>query len=133
MTKHDDIAATTATKKAPKDAVVWVEIPVRDLDAGMEFYGKLLECDLKKIDGGPNQIADFPSDGGTSGHLYPGKPSLDQSGPTVHLNVPDLEAAQARCWAAGGTVFDTIIPLPVGRFCYAVDPDGNSIGLFEPK
>ena len=32
---------------------------------------------------------------------------------------------------AGGEVMDMIIPLPMGRFAYAHDPDGNSIGLFE--
>ena len=32
---------------------------------------------------------------------------------------------------AGGTVVSPIIQIPPGRFFYATDPDGNSIGLFE--
>ena len=26
-----------------------------------------------------------------------------------------------------------VVDIPAGSFCYATDPDGNSIGLFQPK
>lgn len=53
-------------------------------------------------------------------------------GPTVHLTVPDtLEAAVARVEPAGGKVLSPAIPIPVGRFVYITDPDGNSVGLFQ--
>jgi hypothetical protein len=67
---------------------------------------------------------------GVSGHLYPGTPS--ENGPTIHLVVPDtLEAARSRLTAAGGTAISPDIEIPAGRFFYARDPDGNSIGLFQ--
>ncbi len=44
-----------------------------------------------------------------------------------------LEAGMARCFDAGGQVVSPIIEIPPGRFAYAKDLDGNSIGLFEPK
>ena len=69
------------------------------------------------------------------GHLYPGKTAIHPgTGPTIHLNVPDtLEAAAARVIEAGGAIVSDAIAIPPGRFQYVTDPDGNSIGLFEPR
>lgn len=117
----------------PANTVVWSEIPVRDIDRGIAFYSAVLQSDLKRDDSGPNPMADLASpESGVAGHLYPGEPAAPGTGPTIHLNVPDtLEDTADRCWKAGGTVIGDPIPLPVGRFQYAQDPDGNSIGLFE--
>ncbi|QDC11686.1 VOC family protein [Oceanicola sp. D3] len=123
-------------KALPKDALVWCEIPVRDLDAAIEYYGKVLGNPLAKDESGANPIAMLPVKSpmdGTAGHLYPGKPAGDGNGVTVHLAVPALETALERVLEAGGRVLPGIIPIPFGRFAYTVDPDGNSIGLFETK
>ena len=120
----------------PANAVVWMEIPVLDIDRGIAFYREVFGHDLTRDDSGPNPMAMFSvSDpaSGVAGHLYPGKPSQPGNGPTIHLQVPDtLEATSGRCEAAGGTVVSDPIGIPAGRFQYALDPDGNSIGLFEP-
>ena len=115
--------------------VVWTEIPVRDLDAAMAFYGKVFGWTLKKDESGPNPMANFSSDMlAVSGHLYPGNPAASGTGPTIHLAVPDgLAAATDRVKVAGGKVLMGPIEIPVGSFTYCEDPDGNSIGLFEPK
>jgi predicted enzyme related to lactoylglutathione lyase len=48
--------------------------------------------------------------------------------------VPDtLDAARKRLVAAGGTALSPDIAIPAGKFFYAKDLDGNSIGLFEMK
>lgn len=111
--------------------VAWTEIPVTDLDAAKSFYETVFSWEMQRDDTGPNPILNFSGNMNmVSGHLYLGKPSSD--GPTIHLMVPDtLEAARARVEASGGKVTSDNVPLPVGRFCYANDPDGNSIGLFE--
>ena len=44
----------------------------------------------------------------------------------------ELEAALDRVRAAGGSIASPVITIPPGRFAKIVDPDGNSIGLFEP-
>lgn len=121
--------------QAPDNTVVWTEIPVRDIDRGIAFYGEVFKYQMKRDDTGPNPMADLADpERGVAGHLYPGEPSRPGQGPTIHLKVPDtLEATADRCWKAGGSVVGDPIPLPVGRFQYALDPDGNSIGLFEAK
>ena len=118
---------------APQHAVVWAEIPVTDMDAAIRFYEHVFDWTITRRDDGPNPMADFPTaDGrGVAGHLYPGTPA---TGATIHLATPGtVEEARASCEAAGGTVLSDVIDIPPGRFCYALDPDGNSIGLFESR
>ena len=119
----------------PANSVVWTEIPVRDLDQGMAFYSKVFGYEMKRDETGPNPIAFIPTENfenGISGHLYPGEPAPNGTGPTIHLAVPDtLEDTASRFEAAGGKVTSDPIAIPPGRFQYTTDPDGNSIGLFE--
>ncbi len=119
----------------PENFVVWAEIPVRDLDRSMAFYAKVFDLELKKDESGPNPMAMFPTrdpKSGVAGHLYPGNPARDGSGPTVHFAAPGaLEDALARVEKAGGEVVSDVISIPAGRFAYCRDPDGNSIGVFS--
>ena len=118
----------------PANTVVWSEIPVSDLKAAMAFYSAAFNYELAITEMEPNPVAFLPhEDGpGVSGHLYPGKPASNGSGPSVHLAVPDtVEETAARVRAAGGTADEMVIEIPFGRFSYATDPDGNSLGLFQ--
>ena len=117
-----------------KPILVWCEIPVTDLTRAMDFYRQVFEYELTLDDSGPNPMAIFPARPGmASGHLYPGTPAGNGQGPTVHLAVPGrLEDALSRVAPAGGRTVGPIVTIPPGRFGYATDPDGNSIGLFEP-
>jgi predicted enzyme related to lactoylglutathione lyase len=113
--------------------VAWTEIPVTDMDKSVAFYNDVFGYQMSIDNSGPNPMAVLGSEmEAVGGHLYPGKPAAD-GGNTVHLIVPDaLEAAIARCKAAGGEVVSPAISIPPGRFAYAKDLDGNSLGLFEP-
>ena len=118
----------------PASAVVWSEIPVTNLETAMKFYSAVFGYEMSIDNSGPNPLSFFPYQGdpGIAGHLYPGKPSGDGTGPTVHFAVPDtVEAAEERVRKAGGQTLDFIVDIPAGRFGYAIDPDGNSIGLFQ--
>ena len=118
----------------PPHAVVWTEIPVTDVARSAAFYEAVIGLPLVRDESGPNPILMFPCADpvhGIAGHIYEGTPA--SGGPTVHLAVPwTVEEAGERCVAAGGTVLPGIVTIPAGRFAYATDPDGNSIGLFEP-
>ncbi len=120
-------------KNAP--IVVWTELPVSDLAKAEKFYSAVFGWKMKRDDTGPNPMVNFSDDmTGVGGHLYPGKPATGGNGPTIHLALPDkLEAGIDRCTKAGGKVLSPAIDIPPGRFVYVLDPDGNSIGLFEPK
>lgn len=116
----------------PTHFACWFEIPVTDLERSIAFYAAVFDMDLSVRTDGPHPMVDFPTAGpdGVSGHLYPGTPS--EHGPTIHLVVPDtLSATKARLIAAGGRIEGPDITIPPGTFCYARDPDGTSLGLFE--
>ncbi len=118
----------------PKNALIWCEIPVTNLKNAMAFYSAVFDYEMKYDESGENPIVFLPmaDDSSVAGHLYEGKPAKDGTGPTVHLAVPDtVEKAADRCWTAGGSVLGTVIEIPPGRFQYIIDPDGNSVGLFE--
>lgn len=119
----------------PNNAIVWFEIPVTDMVRAKAFYENVLQTQLTDDDSGPNPMALFSTEdqSGVGGHLYPGKPAKD-GGMTAHFPVQKpLSAAVERLREAGGKVLSDPIAIPPGRFVYCKDPDGNSIGLFEPK
>lgn len=114
--------------------ICWFELPVSDLEAAETFYKNVFGYETRRNNDGPNPIVDLGSSEDISGHLYPGKPAENGNGPTIHLVLPgDLEDGIAACQKAGGKVISPAIEIPPGRFAYALDPDGNSIGLFEPN
>ena len=119
----------------PANALVWGEIPVRDLDRSIAFYETVMKYKITRDEMGPSPVGMLPFEGdGIAGHLYPGTPAAPGTGPTLHLQVPDtLEETAARCEKAGGTIKSDAITIPPGRFIYVEDPDGNSLGLFEFK
>lgn len=118
----------------PLHAVVWAEIPVTDLDRARAFYGAVVENALALQEDGPNPFAVFASKDpqeSISGHIYPGKPAPEGTGPTIHLAVAaPLEDAMKRVTDNGGKVVSPIVTIPAGRFVYCLDPDGNSFGIF---
>jgi len=119
----------------PENFTVWFEIPVTDLGRATAFYEEVFQTELKRVeDMGPNPFNIFPvkEDSGVAGHLYPGTPPARGTGPTVHLACPDgLETTMERFVKAGGEIVSDPIAIPAGRFVYAIDLDGNSIGLFS--
>jgi len=117
---------------ADRAIIVWGEIPVTDLQKSVDFYNEVFGYEMEIDNSGPNPMATLGGSMNTGGaHLYPGKPSPDR-GNTIHIGLADtLEAGMARCTKAGGEILSPPIAIPAGRFAYAKDLDGNSIGLFE--
>lgn len=112
--------------------IAWGEIPVTDLEKSVTFYNDVFGYEMTIDTSGPNPMAVLGNAMNSGGaHLYPGKPAGD-GGNTIHIAVPDsLADAMARCTKAGGQVLSPPISIPDGKFAYAKDLDGNSIGLFE--
>ena len=119
----------------PANPVVWAEIFVKDLAKAVDFYNATFDYGMSiTTDMGPQPMAIFPSSespSGVSANLTQGTPGGNS---VIHLLVPDtLEAATERARAAGGHVDDEVVDIPPGRFSFATDPDGNRIGLFQPR
>lgn len=115
----------------PENAVVWAEIPVTDLALAAKFYAEVLGVEMRPDNSGHKPVVDIVAEQ-VAGHLYVGTPAPGGTGITLHLAVQGtLEDALARTKTAGGTVVSPIITIPPGRFAKILDPDGNSIGLFQ--
>ena len=114
--------------------IVWAEIPVADMARAQKFYETVLEEPLNLIDEEPNPTAmlPYPGGAGAAGHLYPGTPAKRGEGITAHVAVfSELDAAMERVKQAGGEVVSDVITIPAGSFFYAIDTEGNSLGVFK--
>lgn len=112
--------------------VVWTEIAVKNLEAGVEFYDSVFGWTSKIDRSGPMPMAVLNGSMETVGaDLVEGTGGGES---VIHFALPDaLEAGVARLELAGGAVQGPVVEIPFGRFVIARDPDGNKIGLFEPK
>lgn len=112
--------------------VVWAEITVKNLEAGVEFYDSVFGWTSTIDRSGPRPMAVLNGSMKTVGADLVEGTSGGES--VIHLALPDaLEAGVSRLEAAGGTLESPVVEIPPGRYVVARDPDGNKIGLFEAK
>ncbi|MCA0240547.1 MAG: VOC family protein [Proteobacteria bacterium] len=114
--------------------VVWVDIPVTDLDRAIGFYAAVLGAKVTK-EGGPGFVFGLLEHEGqdVGGCLYlpdqDNRPSA--TGPLVYLNADGrLQAAVAAVSAHGGQVLQPPHPIgPHGWRAIVLDSEGNRIAL----
>ena len=116
-----------------------VLVPVADIEAGVRFYGEVLEASGKRVspgrhyfDCGGTILACF--DPGADGEGRVASPNPE----SIYLAVPDLEKAYRLCESAGATFPSGSPPGagPLGKIArrpwgetsfYVVDPFGNQL------
>ncbi len=115
------------------NSVVWVDIPVLDLDRAMAFYSTVLGTELATSEYEGFKMGFLPGQGGeVSGCFYVAeevKPS-DQ-GPLVYLNADGrLDEAEAAIAPAGGRVLQAKHQIGLHGFRVVfVDTEGNRLAL----
>jgi uncharacterized protein len=113
--------------------LVWVDIPVVNLDRAIRFYSAILGAQVEKVDYPGMSIGSFPhKDGDVGGCLYLSdrvKPSAD--GPLVYLNAHGrLDEAIEAVGPSGGTVLQAKESIgPFGFRAIVLDTEGNRIAL----
>ena len=108
------------------DRIDYIEFAVADIGAMKAFYGTAFGWPF--TDCGP-QYCEF-SDGNLSGGFTTLAP-VSHGGPLVILYAADLEAAQARVEAAGGTILRPIFAFPGGRRFHFADPSGYELAVWS--
>ncbi len=113
--------------------IVWVDIPVLDLDRAIGFYSAVLGQTVNKQEYPGMSIGLLPGeDPDVSGCLYTGggnQPSTQ--GPLVYLNAQGrLDEAVAAVEANGGKVVQPKHQIgPYGYRAVIVDSEGNQVAL----
>jgi predicted enzyme related to lactoylglutathione lyase len=113
------------------NSVVWVDIPVNDVERAMKFYGAMLNTTLERIPGMDGAV--FPhSPDSVSGCLFkkPGEiPSAN--GALVYFNAQGrLDDAIQIAEANGGKIIQPKHSIgPYGNRAVLLDSEGNRIAL----
>jgi predicted enzyme related to lactoylglutathione lyase len=116
-------------KKKMGRPVVHFEIGCRDLAKTNEFYSKLFDWQIQQY--GPAGFINT-GEGGIPGHTT----SLGHEPynyVTVYVQVDDVKAYLDKAVALGGKMLVPPVEIPTGKFAWMADPEGNMIGLLQPK
>ncbi|MBI1763496.1 MAG: VOC family protein [Acidobacteria bacterium] len=110
--------------------VVHFEIGCRDSAATQAFYSKLFDWDITAA--GPAATINTGGTGGINGHIT-ALGHEPHNYVTVYVQVDDIQAHLDKAKALGGKVLVPPVPIPTGKFAWLSDPEGNLIGLLQPK
>jgi len=110
--------------------VVHFEIGCDDSAKTTEFYSTLFDWQIQKQ--GPANFINTGSKDGIQGHIT----SLGHEPRhyvTFYVDVDDIKAYMDKAVKLGGKVLVPAIEIPTGHFAWISDPEGNTIGLLQPK
>ena len=123
-------AAQSNQVKKPGNPVVHFEIGGRDSVKTQAFYSKLFDWEITQA--GPAATINTRGTGGIDGHITAlGHEPYNYV--TVYVQVDDIQAYLDKAKALGGKTLVPPVPIPTGKFAWLADPDGNLIGLLQPK
>ena len=120
---------TVQEKKKMGKPVVHFEIGCRDSAKTQTFYSKLFDWDITQA--GPAAVINTGGEG-INGHIT-ALGHEPHNYVTVYVQVDDLQAYLDKATALGGKTLVPPVPIPTGKFAWLADPDGNIIGLLQPK
>jgi uncharacterized protein len=110
--------------------VVHFEIGCRSLQKTSQFYSELFDWSINQQ--GPAAMISTGADKSITGHIT----SLghEPHNYTIfYVEVEDIAAALKKAESLGGKTIVGPIPIPTGTFAWFADPEGNTIGLIQPK
>lgn len=119
------------------NAINWFELPATNFKRAIEFYGKVLNADLQKVENNGLQMAFLPhSQGGVGGCLTYGNDNKPQKeGTLVYLNGgDDLAVPLGKVEKSGGEVVMPKTPIGENGFmAIFLDTEGNRVALHSMK
>jgi uncharacterized protein len=113
--------------------IVHFEIPVDDPQRAAAFYHDTLGWDVSRYGEEPYWLvrAGEDEEAGANGALV-SREELHQT-PVLIAGVADIDDVLSRVGKCGGTVVQGKLPIPgMGWSAYICDPEGNTIGFFQP-
>lgn len=122
---------TAGTYGAPN----WVDLSTPDIDAALDFYGKLFDWEIEASESPMGMYHIGYVRGQQVAGMMQNAPEMgDVAAWTTFFNVEDIDEAVARIEGAGGHILEEPFDLPDARIAVAADPPGAMFGLFSgPK
>ena len=119
------------TQRTPKQAVpvVHFEIGCRNKESTKQFYEDAFSWSINEH--GPATLVSAAESGITGTITALGHEPHNYV--MVYIRVPDIEAYLERIQELGGKTVVGPVPIPMGKFAWFSDPEGNMLGLLEPK
>ncbi len=117
---------------AEHNRVVWMDIPVKDLDRASKFYEGVLAITVSRESYEGFEFAVLEHADGNGGCLVPQPDkTTHELGPLVYLNVAGrIRDAVAKVESLGGKVSEPIHPIgPHGFRAIILDSEGNRFAL----
>lgn len=113
--------------------IVHFEIPADNAERAAAFYLDVLGWEVSRFSDMPYWLvtAGDEEEPGADGALL----TRDEvhRHPVMIASVADIDASLDRVLAGGGRVVQPKLPVPgTGWSAYFVDPEGNTLGLFQP-
>lgn len=112
--------------------VVWVDVPVKDLDRSMKFYSAVLANDVSKVEIPGMEFAVLDHQDGNGGCLVPGAEQISSTGGVlVYFNADGrIRAAVAEVEKNGGKILEPVHSIgPHGFRAILLDSEGNRVAL----
>lgn len=124
-------------KEPPSPLIAWVDIPVKNLDRAIQFYGRVLQRQLEKGCHNDFLYAMIKHNNINCACLVPEAESIsiDVSGILVYFNVEGrLEESVDKARLNGGEILEDIQDLgPDGFRAIIADSEGNRIALHSSR
>jgi predicted enzyme related to lactoylglutathione lyase len=119
----------------PHGAICHIELPTSDLAASQRFYEELFEWSFTPLSDAPYALFSTPEGVGGGFDAGPEAKPHSEGGPTVLIEVDDIEAALERVVKLGGqpVLGKTRISDELGFFAVFIDNVGNRVGLWSPE
>jgi predicted enzyme related to lactoylglutathione lyase len=116
---------------------LWHELVTTDPEAGAGFYSRVFGWNAQPFGGDPNYLMLTSGQSPVGGTRVVDKdPLAGKVGANwlTYVGVPDITAALAAVEAHGGRIIHpvTAIPSDGGRYAVIADPQGSTIGVYEP-
>lgn len=118
------------------NTLVWLDIPVRDLDRAIAFYQSVLDLPIRDLRPNQNMAVIVQPLGGVSCSLILTEgDSTTGNYPLPYFNCQRrLEQALSQVTPLGGSILQDIQPLtPFGYRAVVTDSEGNRIALHSPE
>ncbi len=129
-TKPNQSQTTPKEKAKMGKPVVHFEIGCRDSAATQAFYRELFDWQITAA--GAAAVINTGGGAGIDGHIT-ALGHEPHNYVTVYVQVDDLQAYLDKAKALGGKTLVPPVPIPTGKFAWMADPEGNLIGLLQPK